>query len=208
MQLVNNLCVGGLIGTFPVVIYSGIKEMEQASVGNNRVGPLAMSHAIEAGFAASFTAQIWEFSMMTNIGLQLVSMLAVGVLYAIGQGDSNNICTQISQGISTMYRLSHILNVIALLYFGNIVMGAAVLMMGTVALLNKYDCLPEFARPTYRNITSNEWFIAIAAVFATSGPVQLVTVYNLGSKIYKKWCAPVAPSPAGIAAAAILLQNR
>ena len=124
----------------------------------------------QVDLAESLAATAFNIPNVINVPLQFALTVAIGGAHYWANKKSENgefIASPemrewvhcITSYITPLSRITNIVSVVALFYFGNIVMGSCLLVMYGVALLDKAGYLPELAQKVYYSVIQNEWFI-------------------------------------------------
>lgn len=132
-----------------------------------------------------FTAQTWGFSNTTLICGELLS---AGVVL----GASYFGCTSKFYNVPVITFLMNIVNIIALLYLGNIMTGVAVCGTLTIVVLAILGKLPASVNKAVLYALKNKWIMTTAGIVATSGIMQLRLVVKLVLLVTEKmdWYTP------------------
>lgn len=185
--------IGGIWGT--IIAQNDIVAREVARGEDPLMN--ALVHIGQANIAQAFTATVWEHSYGVSLLSSLVTTFVTagmhGYIYNSPADPNDNIrqwCLFITDNITNAARCTHILNVIALFYFGNILMGTAVCGMFVFCLLDKAGHLPPIVQKVYYSVLMNQWFITIAQVVTSSGLSQLWALLTLVTRVVytvEKW---------------------
>lgn len=188
MEVLNSLYTGVVYGTV-------LAEHEQLAEGVSKLardtGHSTVSAAFksmrEISFSATFTTQVWGFSTFGGICLQLVCMLAIGALtcgFRELTTESYRLwCAWFADKMLTVSQASPIVNVLALLWFGNFVLGGAVCIMYAVSYLNEKNKLGPI-QAGYRYVIKNPCFLC-ATLLVTSGLARIMVVADIVCLVYQ-----------------------
>lgn len=204
MEILNNLYTG-------IVIGANLAEHADTATGvaklaRNRghwTAMLVFDNMREVSFSATFTTQVWGFSTFGGICLQLVTMLVISAL-TYGSKELTSInqrqwCDWFADNMLIVSEVTPYLNAIALLWFGNFVLGGAVCIMYAVSYLNEKNKLGS-VQEGYRYVIKHPYFLG-ATLLATTGLARIMVVADIACRLYL-WYNPAAPRQIGGSSAA------
>lgn len=163
MEGLKSLAIGALWGTQLVQDTEKEGKAYKQRLTNSEVNTIAQIKLMDA--TTVFTAQTWGFS---NTTLIFGELLSAGVIYGahrFGFLPKSNVTGLVTFGLN-------IVNTIALLYFGNIVMSLAVCGMFTFGVLDGLNKLPASVSNVYRSVISNQWIMAITGIVVSFGSLM------------------------------------